>query len=159
MALTQRLDLRQTQALVMTPQLQQAIKLLQLSNLELSAFIEGEIEQNPLLDRDESAEDGPGDEAAAANDDAPDPEEAEEAERWHEAAGENGEGKLDLAGDPAAWQTRVSGNSSAEGDLPGLDQTSSRPTTLREHLLAQLSVDIADPVDRVIGVHLVGMVD
>ncbi|HJT05671.1 MAG TPA: hypothetical protein VJ747_02020, partial [Stellaceae bacterium] len=49
MALSQRLDLRQTQALVMTPQLQQAIKLLQLSNLELSAFIESEIEQNPLL--------------------------------------------------------------------------------------------------------------
>src|SRR5258708_25266474 len=48
MALSQRLDLRQSQALVMTPQLQQAIKLLQLSNLELSAFIQGGTEQNPL---------------------------------------------------------------------------------------------------------------
>src|ERR1700761_5071842 len=54
MALSQRLDLRQTQALVMTPQLQQAIKLLQMSNVELTSFIEQEIEQNPLLDRDES---------------------------------------------------------------------------------------------------------
>ena len=53
MALSQRLDLRQTQALVMTPQLQQAIKLLQLSNLELSAFIESELEQNPLLERED----------------------------------------------------------------------------------------------------------
>ncbi|WP_029010662.1 RNA polymerase factor sigma-54 [Azospirillum halopraeferens] len=53
MALTQRLDLRQAQTLVMTPQLQQAIKLLQLSNLELSDFVDREIEQNPLLERDE----------------------------------------------------------------------------------------------------------
>src|SRR5438105_1421547 len=53
MALTQRLDLRQTQALVMTPQLQQAIKLLQLSNMELSLYVETELEQNPLLEREE----------------------------------------------------------------------------------------------------------
>src|SRR6202171_6277503 len=53
MALTQRLELRQGQSLVMTPQLQQAIKLLQLSNLELSNFIDGEIQQNPLLERHE----------------------------------------------------------------------------------------------------------
>ncbi|HYD31750.1 MAG TPA: RNA polymerase factor sigma-54 [Azospirillaceae bacterium] len=53
MALSQRLDLRQAQTLVMTPQLQQAIKLLQLSNLELSEYIEREIEQNPLLERDD----------------------------------------------------------------------------------------------------------
>src|SRR4051794_41005516 len=56
MALTQRLELRQGQALVMTPQLQQAIKLLQMSNLELQAFVEGELERNPLLERDERAE-------------------------------------------------------------------------------------------------------
>jgi RNA polymerase sigma-54 factor len=53
MALTQRLELRQGQSLVMTPQLQQAIKLLQLSNLELVEFVEGELEKNPLLERDE----------------------------------------------------------------------------------------------------------
>src|ERR1700756_1753554 len=58
MALSQRLDLRQTQALVMTPQLQQAIKLLQMSNVELTSFIEQEIEQNPLLERDESDPEG-----------------------------------------------------------------------------------------------------
>src|SRR5260221_13588523 len=59
MALTQRLDLRQTQALVMTPQLQQAIKLLQLSNMELSLYVETELEQNPLLEREEPERDGP----------------------------------------------------------------------------------------------------
>src|SRR5437773_7678378 len=56
MALTQRLEFRQSQSLVMTPQLMQAIKLLQLSNLDLSAFVEEELERNPLLDR---ANDGP----------------------------------------------------------------------------------------------------
>ena len=56
MALTQRLEFRQSQSLVMTPQLMQAIKLLQLSNLDLSAFVEEELERNPLLER---ASDGP----------------------------------------------------------------------------------------------------
>ena len=51
MALSQRLELRQTQGLVMTPQLMQAIKLLQLSSLDLAAYVEGELERNPLLER------------------------------------------------------------------------------------------------------------
>ena len=53
MALHARLELRQGQGLVITPQLQQAIKLLQLSNVELEAFVESEIEKNPLLQREE----------------------------------------------------------------------------------------------------------
>ena len=57
MALTQRLDLRQSQNLVMTPQLQQAIKLLQFSSAELKEFVEGELQENPLLERDESSND------------------------------------------------------------------------------------------------------
>ena len=57
MALSQRLQIRQSQALVMTPQLMQAIKLLQLSNLDLVAYVEAELERNPLLDH--SVEDGP----------------------------------------------------------------------------------------------------
>lgn len=50
MALTPRLDLRQSQQLVMTPQLQQAIKLLQLTNLELADYVATEVERNPLLE-------------------------------------------------------------------------------------------------------------
>src|SRR5258708_40127180 len=50
MALTQRLQIRQRQALVMTPQLMQALKLLQLSNLALVAYVEAEVERNPLLE-------------------------------------------------------------------------------------------------------------
>src|SRR5215467_10109730 len=53
MALAPKLELRQGQQLVMTPQLQQAIRLLQLSNVELCSFVEAEVERNPLLERDE----------------------------------------------------------------------------------------------------------
>src|SRR3569832_407277 len=61
MALSQRLQMRQSQALVMTPQLMQAIKLLQLSNLDLAAYVEGELERNPLLERtSEGPADAPG---------------------------------------------------------------------------------------------------
>lgn len=52
MALVPRLDLRQVQSLVMTPQLQQAIKLLQMSSLELVQYVDQELEQNPLLERE-----------------------------------------------------------------------------------------------------------
>ena len=51
MALSPRLELRQGQSLVLTPQLQQAIKLLQLSNLELTSYVESELERNPLLEK------------------------------------------------------------------------------------------------------------
>ena len=59
MALGPRLDLRQSQSLVMTPQLQQAIKLLALSNLELETYIAEEVEKNPLLEI--GGDDGPND--------------------------------------------------------------------------------------------------
>jgi RNA polymerase sigma-54 factor len=57
MAISTRLVMRQGQSLVMTPQLLQAIKLLQLSNLELSSFVEEELERNPLLERAEEQPD------------------------------------------------------------------------------------------------------
>ncbi|RTM10536.1 MAG: RNA polymerase sigma-54 factor, partial [Bradyrhizobiaceae bacterium] len=63
MALTQRLEFRQSQSLVMTPQLMQAIKLLQLSNLDLTTFVEEELERNPLLER--ASDEAPAGEAPA----------------------------------------------------------------------------------------------
>ena len=58
MAITTKLELRQSHSLVMTPQLQQAIKLLQLSNLDLAAFVEAELERNPLLEHADAEEGG-----------------------------------------------------------------------------------------------------
>ena len=175
MALTPRLDLRQGQALVMTPQLQQAIKLLQMSSFELAVYVDNELEQNPLLERDEAQDEGGSAEPVAAegaaaeapaDGEAPPDERrdavagadtADAAETWHEEAGREGEGNLDYAGDPEAWKTR-SGTAAADG-LPGLDQTLTRPVSLREHLLEQLAVEIHDPADRVIGSHLIDLLD
>ncbi|QOG16144.1 MULTISPECIES: RNA polymerase factor sigma-54 [Bradyrhizobium] len=75
MALTQRLEFRQSQSLVMTPQLMQAIKLLQLSNLDLTTFVEEELERNPLLER--------------ANDEAPGGETPAEAGQFSDHDGED----------------------------------------------------------------------
>jgi len=173
MAITPRLDLRQTQSLVMTPQLQQAIKLLQLSNLEVAAFVEQEIEQNPLLERDDGHGDGePGGDVERDG--------AGEAQ----SAGENMElGLLDPIDGRGSEATEVPldadfGNVwSEEGDSTfadwrgkggradfedsevGLEQTLSRELSLREHLLAQLNVDVVDPVDRIIATHLIDLLD
>jgi RNA polymerase sigma-54 factor len=156
MALVQRLDLRQTQALVMTPQLQQAIKLLQLSNLELAQYVEGELEQNPLLERDER--EPPGEAAPASEPEAAASEESREAaELWQAEAGSEGAGDQDFGGDPEAWRTRgVAGEGS---DLSGVDRAASRGLTLREHLLGQVNVDLVDPADRIIATNLVELVD
>jgi len=86
MALTQRLQIRQSQALVMTPQLMQAIKLLQLSNLDLVAYVEAELERNPLLDR--SAEDEPS--PRAAEDSQPAEKMNGDAAAWNGAEAEPG---------------------------------------------------------------------
>jgi RNA polymerase sigma-54 factor len=61
MALSAKLMMRQGQSMVLTPQLLQAIKLLQMPNVELSAFIENELASNPLLERAEEGENGPAD--------------------------------------------------------------------------------------------------
>src|SRR3954454_16723804 len=72
MALTQKLELRQSQALVMTPQLMQAIKLLQLSNLDLPAYVEGELQRKPPLEHAPDGEDdAPRNEADASSEPAP----------------------------------------------------------------------------------------
>ena len=160
MAVSQRLDLRQAQSLVMTPQLQQAIKLLQLSQVELSAFVDQELEGNPLLERDEAPPDG-----AAVEPPQPEPEPeaetslaAEVREQWQETDGSEGEGNLDLGGDPAAWHTASTRRANDE-DLPGLDQTLTRALTLRDHLLDQISVDLPAPADRLIAHHVLDLLD
>ena len=92
MALGPRLDLRQTQTLVMTPQLRQAIKLLQYSNIEVASFVEEELERNPLLERDDSAE-LPNTERAAP-DQAPD-------RRWRRSAAGTSTGRPGRTGGTA----------------------------------------------------------
>jgi RNA polymerase sigma-54 factor len=163
---SQRLELRQTQALVMTPQLQQAIKMLQLSNLELTQYIDAEIQQNPLLERREARLEQPvrGDAALTTDGPAPALLEAiggdftpEATEHWRAAAGSEGDGSVDLAGEPYSyWHGR---NGAADGARLEIEQTATRPRTLREHLLEQIGTDLGDPADRVIALHLLELLD
>src|SRR5262249_40633007 len=174
MAITPRLDLRQTQSLVMTPQLQQAIKLLQLSNLEVPAYVEREIEQTPLLERDEThvesepnGKDRPNGEAdgngsaepklldsvdGGGKDSTETPLDTDFGNVWSEEGGD--------ASAFADWRTGNGGGRTDFDDSEiGLDQTLSREVSLRDHLLAQLNVEIVDPVDRIIATHLIDMLD
>ena len=137
---SQRLELHQTQTLVMTSQLQQAIKMLQLSNLELTQFIDAEIQQNPLLDRREPGL-GQATSATAAGVSLESPTPApladavaesftpEAAEHWHAAAGAEGDGSVDLGGEPYHWHGR---NGALDGgERVDFEQTATRPRTLR----------------------------
>lgn len=161
------LELRQSQVLVMTPQLQQAIKMLQLSNLELTDFIDTEIQQNPLLERREAEpeEAAPAADAAGAEELSPAalPETmageftADAAEQWHAAAGEEGDGSVDRGGEPEPWRSR-SGAPGAN-DRSGLEHAATRPRTLREHILEQIGTDLSEQGDQLIALHLLDLLD
>jgi RNA polymerase sigma-54 factor len=171
MALGPRLDLRQHQTLVMTPQLRQAIKLLQYSNIEVATFVEEELERNPLLERDDSTE-TPGVERSA-----PDqlPERSNEnidvaqmvrgdtlpSEAAAPLDTDFGE-TYDAGGvaDGAPFSQAISGSGGAydfEGDDRGIDDVADARRPLREHLGEQLRLSFADPVDRMIGAHLIAL--
>src|SRR3954471_16184793 len=106
MAVGQRLEMRQGQSLVMTPQLQQAIKLLQLSNMELSDYCETELERNPLLERDETAAKPDGEREVVEREAAP-------SERADESLAREDFSKLaDL--DPSAHDNMYDGGEAAQ---------------------------------------------
>jgi RNA polymerase sigma-54 factor len=164
-----RLEQRLSQSLVMTPQLQQAIKLLQLSNLEVNAFVDAELERNPLLERDDvegpavetSAEIGTSDTRAAETIlDTPDgasgvaaaeaPLDADFSNSWDEEAADTG--------GTGPWREGP-GHSDFDEAGSGFDNVAMREKSLREHLLEQIEVDFAEPADRIIAVHLLEHLD
>lgn len=172
MALTPRLELRQGQSLVMTPQLQQAIKLLQMSNLELQAFVESELEKNPLLERDEKREAPAAGEAAEERDVASamkDGASASEKLATLDTDLDNvyqGESRADAAnraqmspGDSGWASLKSSRAVSLDQDDLDFGATLTREATLAEHLTEQLTLAVADPADRLIGQNLIGMVN
>ena len=164
MAMTPRLELRQGQALVMTPQLQQAIKLLQLSNVELQEFVEAELERNPLLEREETsaeankADDG-GDAQALEFESGMAPAEAALDVSVADIAPDLSSGELAEAGAAPLtdWSKASSGKSF--DDLPDLEETLASDLTLAEHLDAQLTEAGLSPTERMIGAALIDAVD
>jgi RNA polymerase sigma-54 factor len=177
LALSPRLELRQGQGLVITPQLQQAIKLLQLSNLELEAYVEGELERNPLLQR-EDGEDGaeaPAAESVASSDepdysadlvtgaaaaadlDARPDDVYDGASPGDLATGDAGMGGAD-AGGSVDWSkaNRGGGFEDGDGEREGAD---GRALTLSEHLHAQLDVSGFTDAERAMALALIDAVD
>src|SRR5687768_3725876 len=150
MGLGPRIDIRQSQSLVLTPQLTQAIKLLQLSNLELEAFIAEEMAKNPLIEAIGGEEEGGGDEGApvaaavsfegeGAGEDAPaDP----GADELIAALGADDDQPLDIDWRAQALETDsfsdVSGSGGGSDEAFDFDRLEAGEASLSEHLLAQL---------------------
>ncbi len=160
MALAPRLDLRQSQSLVMTPQLRQAIKLLQSSNMEVAAFVEEELERNPLLERDERAEGPPPERAEPA---LPDPADAHAAATAETLPAE-GAAPLD-----ADWENTyeaaeggprgAGGRTDFGDDLSGIEDLAENRPTLREHLAEQVRLTFHTPRERLIAAQFLALVD
>ena len=174
MAMGPRLDLRQSQSLVMTPQLQQAIKLLALSNLEIEAFIGDALEANPLLDIGEAAP------APEAGPDGDIRETSLETSPIDQLIGEGRAGEdqpLDIdasaldtdrdTGDatPQTAEAQFEGEagSSATGEAPAIEEAGDNAETLAQHLHAQIGAAAAmghvDATQLFIARHLIDQID
>ncbi|MDQ0392560.1 RNA polymerase factor sigma-54 [Labrys monachus] len=182
MALSQRLEFRQTQSLVMTPQLMQAIKLLQLSNLDLTTYVEAELERNPVLDRADS--DGvAADEPPAAlsadpaegdwlrEDMAPSRQALEEGlgtdldnvfpdERPPERVEAPAAIEQAAGSDPyvSSWSNIGAGGHGGEDDV-NFEGLTAAETSLADHLETQLMLAVEDPRLRMIGHFIIDMID
>src|SRR4051812_13656616 len=166
----QRLEIRQGQSLVMTPQLQQAIKLLQLSNLELAEYVEAELEKNPLLERDESESRNTDEREADVSSSQDEPLDAALArEDFSETEDLDADRSDAYAEDPATptgprdaqlsdWTTLRSG-AVADGGEDGFDRTLSPAVSLKDHLAAQLAMAPLDAAQRLIAATLIDAID
>ena len=174
MAITQRLEIRQSHALVMTPQLMQAIKLLQLSNLDLAAYVDGELERNPLLERSADAEGAalPAEREAeqatgsAASDwsDGPVADNRTEVERpglddVPPADADATASRSNAEATPGYSEWAGAGAGRREDGDYNLEAFVAAETTLSDHLAEQLALAVADPARRMIGQYLINMVD
>lgn len=174
-------EFRQSQNLVMTQQLQQSIKLLQLSAVELQEFVDAELEKNPLLTKEEG-EAPPAQEAEEGSEERA--EAAENASEREHASSENTEINVsdkdysvaeDLEGGSygdewmdgdsvgiSAMSAGAQGSSSSydsEGEGFGVEGAEAREQTLREHVIEQIHMDIVDPVEQVIAEQLTDLLD
>jgi RNA polymerase sigma-54 factor len=162
MGLEIKQSMKLTQSLVMTPQLQQAIKLLQLSRLELEQTIQDELLQNPLLE--ESPELTPNEELPSdlvmSAIEPPGPEAQPESTKVEEVKGE-GEGKNDFDWDGYLdkYQDQPptpSGKDMSSEELPGYQETLTRSESLQDHLEIQLRMDDLTEQEMLVGSEIIG---
>jgi RNA polymerase sigma-54 factor len=168
MTLGPRLEFRQSQSLVMTPQLRQAIKLLQFNNMEAAAFVEEELERNPLLERDERVDGVPerpaldqperapaeGADSADLTASATMPEE-NAAPLDAEIDGYEAFGAADGVRLPAGTGA-TSGSSDEDWDFT--ERLTTAPS-LRDHLAEQMRLNLNTREDRLIGAYLIALLE
>jgi RNA polymerase sigma-54 factor len=178
MAIGPRLEFRQSQSLVMTPQLRQAIKLLQFNNQEVCAFVEEELERNPLLERDERAEGSlerpaldqhqrpiaestdsadlvasetmPGEQAAPLDG---------EADGYEAYGAADGVAMHSGDGQPGGAPTGSGGNTSFDTDDRDIADLVAAPGCLRDHLGEQMRLTFDATAERVIGAYLIALLE
>jgi RNA polymerase sigma-54 factor len=146
----------------MTPQLRQAIKLLQFSNLEVSAFVEAELERNPLLERDERSDTTP--EAPAPDQRGNGAENLDAAsllrmEKLPDAVETDTTNVFDEGGASDGYHRSSGGGGHDDSDERSIDNLAAAPRNLRVHLGEQMRLTFADPADRIIGTQLIGLLD
>ncbi|AMG72754.1 RNA polymerase factor sigma-54 [Sphingopyxis granuli] len=159
MALGPRLDLRQSQSLVMTPQLQQAIKLLALSNLELEAYLAEALEGNPLLDTASADGDGAGDERGEEAGEAA-PEAADEGPDAEPTLASDAGSDLDVDFDERFHHDSASDSVglSGSGEAVDFDSFAGAEGTLYDHLLAQVG-ERFDGIEAMVAEQIVALID
>ena len=157
MALGPRLDLRQSQSLVMTPQLQQAIKLLALSNLEIEAFIGEALEANPLLEAGEVSREA-GEDLPAPTDE-PSADISPDGAIGDDSALDIDPDALDRDRDTGDGEWGAALSSAGSDDLPGIDERGAGAPSLADHLEAQVGAAAGDGREEAIARHLIGLLD
>ncbi|HEY2830719.1 MAG TPA: RNA polymerase factor sigma-54, partial [Thermoanaerobaculia bacterium] len=161
MALEQKLHLKLSQKLIMTPSLQQAIKLLQLSKLELQEVLNQELLENPLLE--ETAEEIKQEEAESESQETKN-EQAEETKKAEEKEQEKEKDSFDEIDYDAYFQDYIEYGYNPRGmgeeheEFP-IENTLTRPPNLTDHLTWQLSMSDASPRIKEIGAFIIGNVD
>ena len=168
MSMGPRLEMGQRQSLVMTPQLQQAIKLLQLSQIELATYVEGELERNPLLTElnGSAPSDAPEPEPPAPVEPMPSADSATMLRDGNAALGDgpvahDGEEHRDLGGDGSLWSGVGAGGGHGGGEdwSDPLARVADEEVSLVRHALRQISLEFSDPPDRIAAARLADLLE
>ncbi|MCM2276512.1 MAG: RNA polymerase factor sigma-54 [Oligoflexia bacterium] len=166
MALEIKQSLRLSQQLVMTPQLQQAIKLLQLNRMELAEVVNQELMENPVLEELSETPEGENQAPAETSPDAPDPERDQQRDEDSFIKPKAQEEQLVTGKDDFNWESYVeefnSSSSSAPSmrevneELPSFENVLTKTTTLEDHLAWQLSMASLTDQERKLGELIIG---
>jgi RNA polymerase sigma-54 factor len=164
MSLELKQSLKMSQQLVMTPQLQQAIKLLQLSRMELVELVRSEMVENPILEEKDSEEEERADGASpteARMEEAAPP--LKEAEKQEEVKGEEGANQIDwdeyLDHYQLQGHTAPSNRGLMDEDMPGYEATLTKKTDLVDHLVWQLRLSHFTPEEEQVAMLIIGNLD